>query len=280
MPSERRPMKISLSSFIYYNYTLADAISFTAQAGFDGIDIWGGRPHAYRRDLSEKETAALCRLMQDEGLAVSSFIPAQFRYPTSLCSPIDTVWSDSIRYIQDSIETAAALGAPLVSVCPGHTLHGQPQEDGFARLEDALSQVAEFAARFNLRVAIEPADRYETDLLNTCTETLKLVNRLGMPNLGVLLDNGHAYVVGEAPEQVLPSLGDKLFHIHLDDNKGQRDQHLIPGDGDYNFTPLVASLNEIRYAGFLGIELGWDYTIDPLSASKLACQRIQEILKT
>ena len=138
-------MKTSLSSFIFLNYTLADAIRFTAQSGFEGIDIWGGRPHAYRRDLGDKDIAGLRRLLSDEGLSVASFIPAQFRYPTSLCSPIETIWSDSVRYIQDSIETAAALGAPLVSVCPGHTLHGQTKEDGIRRLAEALSEIASFA---------------------------------------------------------------------------------------------------------------------------------------
>ena len=90
-------MKLSLSSFIFLNYPLDEAIRRTAAAGFDGIDIWGGRPHAYRRDLSEREIATLRRLIRDEGLVVASFIPAQFRYPTSLCNSNETVRQDSVR---------------------------------------------------------------------------------------------------------------------------------------------------------------------------------------
>lgn len=272
-------MKTSLSSFIFLNYTLTDAILHTAQAGFEGIDIWGGRPHAYRRDLSPDEISHIRQVLQNEGISVASFIPAQFRYPTSLCSPIETIRADSVLYIQDSMETAAALGAPVVSVCPGHTLHGQTKEDGMLRLAESLGEIAEYAAKFDLRVAIEPADAYETDLLLTCSAALDFVNRLGYPNMGVLLDNGHAFVAGEQPDQIVHDLGNKLFHVHLDDNNGKRDQHLIPGDGAFDFIPFITTLYEIGYDGFLGVELGWDYTNDPGPASKLALERVQELLR-
>lgn len=88
---------LSLSSFVYLNYPLDEAVRRIARAGYAGIDIWGGRPHCYRRDLSEKELLSLKKLIQDEGLEVASFIPAQFRYPTCLCSPIQAVRTDSVR---------------------------------------------------------------------------------------------------------------------------------------------------------------------------------------
>jgi len=271
-------MKLSLSSFIYFNYPLDEAIRRTAAAGFEGIDIWGGRPHAYRNDLSEREILALRQLLQDQGLAVASFIPAQFRYPSSLCSPNETIRRDSVRYIQDSIETAAALGAPIVSVCPGHTLYGQSREDGMERLSESLWAITAFATRHTMRVAIEPADKYETDLLPTCADTLALVEKLGYENLGVLLDNGHAQVVGESSVHAVQLLGDRLFHVHIDDNNGLRDQHVVPGDGVFDFLPFVAALREAGYDGYLAAELGWDYTVDPDPAARLTCERMRRIL--
>jgi protein FrlC len=270
-------MRLSLSSFLYFNYPLSEAIRRTAAAGFDAIDIWGGRPHAYRKDLSDKETSDLRQVLRDEGLAVASFIPAQFRYPTCLCSPNQTIRQDSVSYIQDSIETAAALGSPVVSVCPGHTLFGQSIEDGLGRLSESLSAVAEFAARYKIRVAIEPADKYETNLLPTCAAALELANKLGYKNLGVLIDNGHAHVVGESAAEAARSLGDKLFHVHIDDNDGLRDQHLVPGEGNFDFPPFITALREAGYTGFLGVELGWDYTIDPDSAAQLTFERMNKI---
>lgn len=271
-------MKLSLSTFLYYNYSLIDAIWHIAAVGFDGVDIWGGRPQAYRKDLSSQEIQMIRHLLQEEGLGVASFIPAQFRYPTSLCSPNDTIRKDSITYIQDSIECAAALGAPLVSVCPGHTLFGQTKTDGLERLADSLFEIVTYASQFDLRVAIEPADAYETDLLNTCIEAQRFILRQDIPNLGVLLDNGHAQIVGEKTDEVIHELGDKLYHIHLDDNNGKRDQHLIPGDGIFDFPSLITSLISVNYKGYLGVELGWDYTIDPDPAARLAEKRLRDFI--
>lgn len=271
-------MKISLSSFIYFNYPLEEAIRRTAKAGFDGIDIWGGRPHAYCSDLTEREIYHLRRQITDEGLRVASFIPAQFRYPTSLCSPIPAIHRDSIRYICDSIEVANAFGAPVVSVCPGHTLFGQSIEDGFDRLSDALWAITEFAARRNIQIAIEPADRYETDLLLTCLDTRAFIHKCGYKNLGILLDNGHAQVVGESSVEVVEKLGNLLFHVHLDDNDALRDQHLVPGEGKFQFEPLIQALRSSGYSGFLCAELGWDYTVDPDPAAQLTAQRLRTLI--
>ena len=118
-------MKISVTSFVYFNYSLEEAIRRITQAGYDGIDIWGGRPHAYRHDLSSDEIDQLRSLLANLNLAVPSFIPAQFRYPSCLCSPNETIRQDSVKYIQAGIETASALNIPIVSVCPGHSLFGQ-----------------------------------------------------------------------------------------------------------------------------------------------------------
>jgi fructoselysine 3-epimerase len=272
-------MELSLSSFVYFNFPLAEAIKRTAAAGYKGIDIWGGRPHAYRRDLSDQELTALCRQIDEEGLAVASFIPAQFRYPTSLCSPSDKVRQDSIAYIQDSIQIAAALGAPIVSVCPGHTLYGQTAADGLGRLTDSLNAVTEFAARHKIRIAIEPADKYETDLVCTCLDALSIVQSLGHLNLGVLLDNGHAYVVGEDVPATIGILKDHLFHVHIDDNFGQRDQHFVPGDGSFDFVPMLRALDQVGYQGYLAAELEWGYTIDPDPPVRLTVERMKGIMQ-
>jgi protein FrlC len=271
-------MKYSLSSFIYFNFPLVEAIRRTAVAGYEGIDIWGGRPHAYRQDLTEKDITSLRSLIRDEDLQVASFIPAQFRYPSSLCSPVDVIRNDSIRYIKDSIETASALGAPVVSVCPGHTLYGQSKEDGLKRLTDSLWEISEFSFRHQIKIAIEPADRYETDLLSNCAEALAYANKLNFQNLGVLLDTGHEYVAGEVVSDSVRNLGDKLFHIHIDDNDGQRDQHLVPGEGSLEFQSFFKALLEEHYDGFLGVELGWDYTLDPDTAVVKTIEHLNRFL--
>jgi fructoselysine 3-epimerase len=259
--------RISFSSFLYLNYPLTEAILRISQAGYNGIDIWGGRPHAYRRDLGQSEIEELKGLLKSLNLGIASFIPAQFRYPTCLCSDNEVIRQDSVAYIQDSIRTASALGAPIVSVCPGHSLFGQAKVDAWRSLRTSLDDICLFAMPYNIKIAIEPADRYETDLIQTVADALRMINEIDRDNLGVVLDTGHAHVVGESAVDALAAAQDRLFHIHIDDNLGLRDQHLVPGQGSFDFTAFFKALEKSGYQGYLGVELGWDYTLDPNSAA-------------
>lgn len=271
-------MKISLSSFLFVNYTLEDAIALTAEAGYDGIDIWGGRPHAYRRDRSAEECRAICNLLEQRHLEAASFIPAQFRYPTCLCSPIPAIREDSVAYIQDSIETAASMGAAIVSVCPGHTLHGQPLENGRDLLKTSLKTLCGFASQRNIRLALEPADGYETDLVNTVAEAAGLISEVDCPNLGVVIDSGHVRLTGETMSEAFAAAADRLYHLHVDDNNGLRDQHLIPGEGLVDFTEMISLAQETGYTDFLCAELSWDYTIDPQPAARKTAEWLRDVL--
>ncbi len=272
-------MKLSLSSFLYLNYPLEEALRRVAGAGYEGVDIWGGRPHAYRHDLTGPEIRRLRGIGERLGIEFASFIPAQFRYPTCLCSPSQTIRRDSLEYIKDSLRSAAEFGAPIVSVCPGHTIFGQTHEDGWRRLRDSLDEICAAADLLRLKVALEPADKYETDLVNNCEQALRLLEDVRWDNLGVVLDNGHSHVVGEPAGKMVAKLGDRLFHVHVDDNLGQRDQHLIPGNGTFDFVPFVAALIKADYKGFLTAELSWDYILEPDQAARATRARMKEYLQ-
>ncbi len=259
--------QISLSSFIYLNYPLNEAIRRISKAGYDGVDIWGGRPHAYRNDRGRAEDAETRALLASLHLAVASLIPAQFRYPTCLCSSNEVIRQDSVAYIKEGIQNAAALGAPTVSVCPGHSLFGQSTTDAWDSLSHSLDEICSFASSYAIRIAIEPADRYETDIINTIADAMRMIDQLGRANLGVVLDTGHCQVVGEPAVEAVTMAQDRLFHVHLDDNNGLRDQHLIPGQGRFDFMPFLEKLEKNNYQGYLGVELSWDVTVDPDQAA-------------
>ena len=74
-------MKIGIASGVYLNYPFAEAIKRVAAAGYDSIDAWSGRPHTYRGDYSTKDLLHLQQLIEENGLVMSSFLPAFYRYP-------------------------------------------------------------------------------------------------------------------------------------------------------------------------------------------------------
>lgn len=255
-------MNFSQSSFVYFNYPLHEAIRRLHQQGYQGIEVWGGRPHAYRHDLDD-ELDEIISLLDQLEITVPNFIPAQFRYPSILCSSNEAVRRDSVRYIQDAIDNALRLRAPSVSLCPGITLFGEDLDKGWAQLHKSILELLDYTEGTDLVLLIEPAHRAESTLILTVEDGLRLIREIGSERLGILLDTGHANVNGENLAQMVLSLKDVPFHIHVDDNHGDSDAHMIPGEGSINFSSFVRALKEMNYQGFVSAELGFQYTLDP-----------------
>lgn len=272
-------MRTSISTFVYYNYSLEETVKRVVDCGYDGIEIWGGRQHAYRNDLSGEEVSELRRLMEQSGIEISAFIPAQFRYPTCLCSPNPRIREDSVVYIKDSISTSLELGCTRVSLCPGHTLHGQGYDDGMAQLTASIRELHKFAYPMDVELLIEPAHRFESDLILTVEDGIEFISKLDLEDLGIVLDTGHCFVNNESLVDCVSLLDGIPHHIHIDDNNGKSDQHKIPGEGELDFLPFLSELKKSKYDGFLTVELGWDYTLDPDQAAIKSRENIESFIR-
>jgi protein FrlC len=271
-------MKIGIASSVFVNYSIEKTIELVAEAGYDGIDIWGGRPHVYRNDCDEKRLNEIRKLLSENNLRVASHMPAFFRYPHSLSNPNEVVRQDSIDYMRQCINNAVVLDAEIVLIVPGRSLFGQNLEDARSRLIDSIDQVCTWAQHYNLRLGIEPANRMVTDLVVTSDDALEIINELSYPNLGVVMDTGHLHLTGEAPEQAIKNLGDRLFQFHVNDNDGLNQQNLVPGEGTFDFPAFLRLLEAAGYDGFLSAELGWHYTLDPVPEAHATLTRMKEYL--
>lgn len=266
-------MKFAQSSAVYFNYSLRYAIHDLYRLGYDGIEIWGGRPHMYRHDLDD-ELEDIVSLLGAYGMTVCNFIPAQFRYPSLLCSDKERLRRDSVEYIKSAVDNAAAVGARTVDVCPGMVPWDKDVEVGWRQLRKSLEELADYAQDRDTVYVIEPAHRFESNLILTVDDCLRMIDQLKSDRFGVLLDTGHCNVNGEDFREVIPRLKGLPLHIHIDDNNGDRDAHLIPGRGAVDFAALAEELHGIGYDGFVSAELGPAYVMDPT----LACKETLEVL--
>ena len=155
-------MKTSISSFVHYRFSLNEAVRRYAKMGYDQVEIWGGRPHAYWEDMNTKTLAELNDTLKESGLTVSAWIPAQFRYPTNLASPIEDMRLKSVDYIKRNFEAAAAVNAPYVSVCPGFCHVDLGWEVSWEALIKSLNELVRFAGNAESdspTIMLEPANR-------------------------------------------------------------------------------------------------------------------------
>jgi sugar phosphate isomerase/epimerase len=117
-------------------------------------------------------------------------------------------------------------------------------------LVDALRSLTRAASAQNVRLAIEPINRYETNLLNTVGDTLALIDKVSADNLGILFDTFHANIEEPHMEASLLSCGSRLFHVHIADSN-----RWAAGFGHTDFEPIIATLHKMKYSGWLSAEI-------------------------
>lgn len=267
-------MKYAQSSAVYFNYSLPYAIQNLHELGYQGIEIWGGRPHMYRNDFDES-IDEIVSVLKHYDMEVCNFIPAQFRYPSVLCSGNEHVRMASVDYIKLAMDNALKVGSPTVSLCPGMTLFDEDLKLGWNQLVRSFQELAEYAKEKDLTLLIEPAHKFETNHILTVEDGLRMIDTLKSDQFGILLDVGHAHLNGENFHDIFRQCQGIPLHIHIDDNHGDVDSHLIPGKGTIDFKNFFQAAKEYKYDGFLSTELGTGYLMDPNEA----CKETLEFLK-
>ena len=261
-------MKFAYSTFVHYRYPLVESIKRAAEMGYDGVEIWGGRCHAYWEDMDEKRINEVKAVLKDYKMEVPNFIPAQFRYPSNIATADEQIRQNSIQYICHNIDVAEALGSKYVSICPGFSLYGQTVPQAWDCMMDSLKKIKNYANDKAVTVMIEPAHSMETDTVLTVDHGIQVVDEIGKDDFGLVIDTGHMFVNRESFTDIPSKVSAYKVHYHFDDNFGINDDHLVPGEGKINFSTFIDSLKNNKYDGWLSVELGWGYTNDPDIALK------------
>ena len=115
-------------------------------------------------------------------------------------------------------------------------------------LIEALQQCA--AENESVQLAIEPINRYETNLINTVGDGLRILEKVNMKNVGLLLDTFHMNIEEPSITESIISCKKHLFHFHIADSN-----RWYPGAGHIDFKNVIDDLEKINYTGFVSAEI-------------------------
>jgi sugar phosphate isomerase/epimerase len=118
-----------------------------------------------------------------------------------------------------------------------------------AYLVEALQACSAAAAPMGVRYALEPLNRYETDLIHTVADGLALIERVGAANFGLLLDTFHANIEEPSIEESIRAAAGRTFHFHVADSN-----RWYPGAGHLDFRAILDTLFATGYTGFVSGE--------------------------
>ena len=127
--------------------------------------------------------------------------------------------------------------------------HG-PEEIKEARVA-VLSALADYLGGTDLVVCLENlAD------IGDASPLLDLIAAVGGTNLGICLDTGHLNLAGGTPREFVRQAGPALHALHVADNEGKTDQHLMPyGRGTVDWEGFTQSLRDADYKGLFNFEI-------------------------
>jgi sugar phosphate isomerase/epimerase len=92
--------------------------------------------------------------------------------------------------------------------------------------------------------------------LTRAEELVDLVDTLreSYDNVGITWDFGHANEMGWNQVEALTLIGSRLISLHVNDNFGVLDDHLLPYHGEIEWEPIMKTLKEIGYKGVFAYE--------------------------
>ena len=122
-----------------------------------------------------------------------------------------------------------------------------------ARLAAGVGELARYAAENGVTIGFEPEPGMLVDSMARFDELLALVDE---PNLKLTLDVGHLRCQGETPiAEQIRRWGPRLVNVHLEDMRRGRHEHLMFGEGEIDFPPVLQALAEVGYQGGVHVEL-------------------------
>jgi sugar phosphate isomerase/epimerase len=156
----------------------------------------------------------------------------------------------AIERIKSHIPLAAEFGAAVIlGLIRGISPPGQSHEQSMDYLVAALQECSAAAAPHGVKYALEPLNRYETDLIHTVADGLDLIERVGADNFGLLLDTFHMNIEEPSMEDSIKVCGERIFHFHVADSNRWH-----PGAGHLDFAAILAALFDTGYQGWVSGE--------------------------
>jgi L-rhamnose isomerase len=240
--------------------------------GLDGIEL------NFRSSLSEGNAGCIKDLLEEVNLVCSNVSMNVWGHASwkngSLSNPDARIRSEAIDLIVSGMAAARSIGSPLVSIWPGQDGFDYPFSMDYRKQMDhfveGLRTCADAVPDMRICIEYKPKEPRSFSLVDSAARCMWMIARVDRPNVGVLLDVGHALFARENAAQTAVLLHNEnlLDLIHFNDNYGDWDWDMVPGTiRFYEMLELVFWLQEVGYSGF--------YSIDIVSPRSPAVEAVQ-----
>jgi xylose isomerase len=172
--------------------------------------------------------------------------------------------------IKRAIDLAAKAGSPYINIWPGQDGYDYYFEADYQAMYawwvEGMRAAADHNPSIKLGLEPKPSEPRSYSFINTVSKGLLLARDIDRKNVGVNIDVGHSLYAHEnlAEAVVLcQKEGNKLFHLHLNDNYADADGDMMFGSVHFlAYLELFYWLRKTSYSGWKSLDL-FPYRTDP-----------------
>jgi D-psicose/D-tagatose/L-ribulose 3-epimerase len=214
-------------------------------AGYDGAEIplFSGEPDHYQK---------VGKALKDNGLGCTTctVMPDEEHNPISADAKHRQGGVDYLKWVIDCCE---ALGAEVLCgpfYQPLGTFTGvPPTAEERVRAAEVHRQVADYAQKAGVVLAVECLNRFECYFLNTVDDGAEYSKQVNHPSFGVMYDSFHANIEEKDPVGCIGRNLEMIRHVHVSEN-----DRGTPGKGHVPFDKIFKALRAGGYDQWLTIE--------------------------
>ncbi|MHB1134595.1 MAG: sugar phosphate isomerase/epimerase family protein [Chloroflexota bacterium] len=226
--------------------------------GCEGIEV------IYPQDLGSNGENA--RLVRESGLPVAAVnlnVKGHKQWQGGSFTAADpALRAAAVADLKAALDLAADLGAGMVTCCPLIDGHNYAFEVDYLQqwrwLEEGIAAGLRHRPDVRLSLEYKLNESRNYCILPDIGRTLYLCERVGLPNVGVTLDVGHALVAKETPAEALALAGQagRLFYVHFNDNAREWDWDMLPGSVNlWDMLEMLFYMERMGWEGWLSYDI-------------------------
>jgi len=244
-----RKIKYGVSTWLWTSPFTTETTSLFPKIkalGYDAVEI----PVEYPDRIDAK---LVMEALDEHGL--EAIVCGAFGPTRDLTHTDPSVHENCFKYIDQCFELSNAWGAKFVAgpmysaVGKARMLSLQERKVEWDRAVVNLGKVCASAQQYGQMIALEPLNRFESDLINTAEDVARLVKDINHPAARIMLDGFHMSIEERDLSQAILTAGDNLIHVQVSEN-----HRGTPGTGQTQWASFKTGLQQINYRGVVSIE--------------------------
>lgn len=247
-------MKFGICNEIFQNWKLEDAMAFAKKAGYGGIEIAPFTIAKYVTEISPEQRQEIRAAAARTGIIITGIhwvlVQAEGMYVTH---PDEAIRRKTQQYFVELVNFCGDIGGTRIIVGSPkqrNLMEGITEQQAWDWALEVFRPAVKRAEERGIVICFEPLSPAETNFINTAADGIRFTQALHSPAFQIIIDVKAMCSESKPIPQIIRESTPNFAYFHANDAnlKG-------PGFGEVDFVPIAAALKEVKYDGWVSVEV-------------------------